>query len=1153
MFTTRAPRRALWTVLAALLLGLSFWRFGPSSARTASADDTDPEAYWSIGKVDRSGYEFAVGSAPEVTYRVGISQPGRDWRARQEIGGVCRILFTLERQPAESPLLEIRGFARGLAPEALAVTVNGKRGRFRVHPVAVRDLDEEDANSLIFSATDFDVPLDRGYLHAGENELALRLEGEGGSLSYDAVRLKRQGGDGPAWEARVEPTIFYRRRGEGLVELTDVVVRHRAPLASLAARLRVGVSVVEGVAEDPSSDFGERVMTLAVPAISAPAPYRLEVRAGGETREFTGEFTPQKRWRIFAGLKIHNDIGYTDLQPHVEELDGRNIDELLTLLPKFPFYRFNLETGWLVDNYLLSREAARRQQLLAALRGGRVSVNSMYLNLLTGLCTGEELYRSLYFSKELERRHGIPFGAACLTDAPSHTWSLPSLLADAGIQGFALGSNQSRAPLLQNSNLNEDSPFYWEGPDGRRVLAWFARSYLQLSRLMGRQSSADRLRRGVAQMLARYQRAGYPVDAVLLYGLYTDNADLAGGEAKVLADWRAQYAYPSIEPATDTDYFRYISSRFAEKLPVYRGDGGAYWEDGAGSTAAETAMNRDTQRLLPVVEMAASAATLFDSQLRYPAADLQAAWRDLLFYDEHTWGAFNSISQPGRRFVEDQWLFKRAYAVHARDAALKLYYRSFNRLAQFVSVDGPALLVFNPAGRTRTDLAEAELNLRQHLVDKATGKPVPVEVAFERDGWRKVRFLAENVPALGYRAYSIRPDAPPERTAPPASRSSWELDGVFYQIVADPRSGAVTRLFDKELQRDLAAHGTGYGLNELLYVRGGAKSRIERDMAHLPPAQLEVTGQTGAELVENVRTPLGQRLRIRARAAAFPEIETEIRIYDRLKRVDFVNRVRKEETRDKEAVYFAFPFALEAPTLFYELQSAWARPDQDQLPGACRDWFTTQNGVAARDRGAVVVWTTPDAPLITLGDINRGHWLKQLDVRRAHVFSYAMNNYWFTNYRAAQGGEFTFRYSVTSGRDLTEADWSRFSADSRSPLVAYAHDHSATTRVVPARKALPEGEASFVEVDSDHAEVTALKKAEDGRGLILRLRETAGRAGVARLRSPALRLTAAALTSGVEADRAPLAVKEGWVEAPLTPRQFTTVRLMLAAREKDSR
>jgi len=1146
MLTPRVPRRALWTVFAALLLGVSFWRLGRSPTPAASADDADPEAFWSIGKVDRSGYEFAVGAASEVTYRVGAGEPGRDWRARQETGGVHRILFTLEQPPAESPVLEVRGFARGLAPDALAVTVNGKRGRFRVKPVAAPDLDEEDANSLNFAATDFTIPLDREFFRSGENEIALRLEGEGGGLIYDAVRLKRQGGEGPAWEAHVEPTIFYRRRGEGLVELTDVVVRHRARLPSLSARLRVGASAVSGAAEGEPPDFGEQVITVAVPAVPAPVPYRLEIRAGSEMREFTGEFVPQKRWRIFAGLKIHNDIGYTDLQPHVEELDGRNIDELLTLLPKFPFYRFNLETGWLVDNYILSREAARRGQLLAALRGGRVSVNSMYLNLLTGLCTGEELYRSLYFSKELERRHAIGFGAACLTDAPSHTWSLPSLLADAGIQGFALGSNQSRAPLLQNSNLNEDSPFFWEGPDGRRVLAWFARSYLQLSRLMGRQSSADRLRRGVAQMLARYQRAGYPVDAVLLYGLYTDNADLAGGEAKVLAEWRSQYAYPSIEPATDTDYFRYIHSRFAGKLPVYRGDGGAYWEDGAGSTAAETAMNRDTQRLLPVVEMAASVATLFDTQLRYPGADLRAAWRDLLFYDEHTWGAFNSITQPGRRFVEDQWLFKRAYAVHARDAALKLYYRSFNRLAQFVSVDGPALLVFNPAGHARTDVAEAELNLRQHLVDKATGKPVPVEVAFARDGWRKVRFLAENVPALGYRAYSIRPDAPSEQAAP-ASRNSWELDGVFYRVAVDPRSGAVTRLFDKELQRDLAAKDAGYGLNELLYVRGGARSRIERDMANLPPAQLEVTGQTGAELVENVRTPLGQRLRIRARAPVFPEIETEIRLYDRLKRVDFVNRVRKEETREKEAVYFAFPFALHSPTLFYELQNAWARPNEDQLPGACRDWFTTQNGVVARGRGAVVVWTTPDAPLITLGDINRGHWRKHLDIRQAHIFSYAMNNYWFTNYRAAQGGEFTFRYAVTSGRDLAEAAWSRFSADRRSPLVTYAHDHSATTRVQPARKALPEGEASFVEVDSDHAEVTALKKAEDGRGLILRLRETAGRAGVARLRSLALRLTAAALTNGVEADRAPLAVKDGWVEAPLTPRQFTTVRLTVSA------
>jgi len=53
-----------------------------------------------------------------------------------------------------------------------------------------------------------------------------------------------------------------------------------------------------------------------------------------------------------------------------------------------------------------------------------------------------------------------------------------------------------------------------------------------------------------------------------------------------------------------------------------------------------------------------------------------------------------------------------------------------------------------------------------------------------------------------------------------------------------------------------------------------------------------------------------------------------------LKRVDIVNRLRMEETRAKEAVYFAFPFRVSPPELAYQVQNAWARPNVDQLPGA---------------------------------------------------------------------------------------------------------------------------------------------------------------------------------------------------------------------------
>ena len=357
----------------------------------------------------------------------------------------------------------------------------------------------------------------------------------------------------------------------------------------------------------------------------------------------------------------------------------------------------------------------------------------------------------------------------------------------------------------------------------------------------------------------------------------------------------------------------------------------------------------------------------------------------------------------------------------------------------------------------------------------------------------------------------------------------------------DPATGAIAELVDKELGRNLADPRAPCKLNELLYVSGGEKSRILQDYATLPPPRLEIAGQHSARLVENS----GRRIVVRAQAPNVPEIETEISVNDALRRVDIRNRLRKEATRAKEAVYFAFPFAVSPPELAYQVQNAFVRPNTDQLPGAGREWFTTQNLVVARDAGAAIAWATPDAPLVTLTDINRGAWPKHLEIRNGWVFSYAMNNYWFTNYKADQGGEFTFRYAITSGRALGEADLARFDAETRSPLVGYAHYDLGNVREAAHQTRMPADRGSFLSVEAPNAQVTAFKEAEDGTGFILRLRETAGQAGTARLASPVFPLAAAYLTDGVEENRKPLPVGREGVAIPLKPRQFTTVRLVL--------
>jgi hypothetical protein len=1134
-------------VLFGGLLAVLYWRTRGDPPVQASPQ-RDPNVMWEIGAVDNSGDEFGLGARSALTYEVTPKTTPRNWLERQDANGsVYKIVFPLDQVPQEPPALVINGFFMEAGPRGVIVNINGKRGFFHLPLEPGRNLDQRQANAILYTRTSLRIPVDPEMLRPGANEIAISLDGNTGSLYYDALRLEKAGGALENMAATVEPTIFYRRAGEQLKELTRVFLRHRRPIGDPSVSLKIGASTVAAKESSSNFDFGESIFELDVPAVAGPLPYALTVKSPDGEQVFNGEFRPAKRWKLFTGLKIHNDIGFTDLPQNVEELDTRNIDNLIGIMGRFPFYKFNLETSWLVDNYLHSRTPARGQQLMNLAKSGRMGVSGLYLNVPAGLTSGEEFYRAMYFSKSLNRKYGVPMKFASLTDTPSQPWSVPSMLADAGIIGFALGSNQHRGMLLQNSTLNEESPFYWEGPDGRRVMAWFARSYSQLLRLRGRGAVAD-MRGTIPQFLARYMRDNYPVDAVYVYGLGGDNEDIREGEASTIARWNEAYAYPKLVAATDGDYYDYLAKNFAGKLPVFRGDGGAYWADAAGTSAAATTVNRDTQRLLPLTEMIASWASLFDPAITYPASELRDAWKDLLFYDEHTWGAHNSISQPDRQFVHDQFDFKQAHAIRAHDAATNLLTRAMNRLVQYISVEGPTLFVFNPDLRPRSGIVEVEFEPDRELLDMATGQPVPMDVVLEhKDGWRRVRFLATAVPGLGYKAYAVRREPERIRSSNTTQAGLWEIDSRYYRISLDSSTGAITHLIDKELNRDLVDQNAPYKLNQLVYAAGGEQQRIIRDMFPYTRTQLDVTGQSEAQLVENVRTPLGQRIRITARAKNVPLIESEITVYENLKRIDIRDHIRKEDIRAKEAIYFAFPFLTSPPQFLYQVQNAWARPNDDQLPGACREWFTTPNLVVSRDESATIAFATPDLPLVTLTDINRGRWPQHLNITNGHVFSYVTNNYWSMNIKASQGGDISFRYSITSRKDLDYAALGQFDSETRSGLAAYPYFDWGNVKGAVGAKRLPAPGGSFLDLEASNAQVSAFKEAEDSSGYILRLRETTGRDGTARLRSPLFRITAAFLTDGVEENKSPLALKGNVLEIPLKANRFSTVRLLFTS------
>src|SRR6266581_2331579 len=87
------------------------------------------------------------------------------------------------------------------------------------------------------------------------------------------------------------------------------------------------------------------------------------------------------------------------------------------------------------------------------------------------------------------------------------------------------------------------------------------------------------------------------------------------------------------------------------------------------ATAVQRRLNRGA------AERLAQAATLSAilAPQAYNSADFNVAWRNVLLYSEHTWGAWNSVSDSENPFVTQQWQVKRQLAVDAENESKRLF------------------------------------------------------------------------------------------------------------------------------------------------------------------------------------------------------------------------------------------------------------------------------------------------------------------------------------------------------------------------------------------------------------------------------------------------------------------------------------------------
>jgi len=853
---------------------------------------------------------------------------------------------------------------------------------------------------------------------------------------------------------------------KGPEQTLQVTIDH--PYAEPAeVRLRVGDLPERAV----RLTAGAQTLALKVPVSAQARSWQIEI-AGQDGRTWARHpfmLPPFKRLTIYVLPHSHVDIGYTESQADIEE---KQVNNLLTGIaaakrtadyPEGARFVWNLEGLWPADLFLQRLGPGRRDEFLQAVSSGQVALNGMYVNTLTGLCRPEELVRLFRFGTQLRELTRAPLDSVMISDVPGYTWGTVSAMSQAGLRYLSAAPNyfdRIGDILVQWENR----PFWWVGSSGKeRVLVWVPSSGYALSHIIRRLS--PRWLAGYAEELVR---TDYPYEvAYIRWAGQGDNGVPDAAICDFVKEWNASHDWPRFVIGSVHDAFSALEKKHGAELPEVRGDWTPYWEDGAGSSALETAMNRNSSDRLAQAE----ALWAMRQPGSYPAADFERAIQQVLLYHEHTWGASRSVSAPNHRTTVEQWAGKRSYAVSADASSRDLLARALSLANAGEAVDG--IEVINASSWPRTGLVTLSRDIAAagDRVTDAQGRPVPSQ----RLSSGELVLWVRDVPAFGSSRFTLAKGRPHADGA--VRIDGLTLDNGLIRVSLDPVTGNVTELKIKGLEANLVDTSGGGAANAYLYFNGSDPARA--------------TGSGAATIRVKERGPLVASLLVESGAPGAFELTREIRLVAGADHVEIENFIDKQRLvaadyrspEGKESVNFAFPFHVPDGQVRFDVPFGVVRPESDQIAGSCKNWLTVNRWADVSNAEQGVTWVSLDAPLIQVGGLtanllnsqtNPAAWRKRIEPTQK-FYAWVMNNHWGTNYRAFQEGPHTFRFLLRPHRGYDPAAATRLAVAASQPLLA-----------VRAHRAPPSA-GPRLQIDSPDVIVTGFKPSDDGKAVIYRL------------------------------------------------------------------
>ena len=834
--------------------------------------------------------------------------------------------------------------------------------------------------------------------------------------------------------------------------------------------------------------------------------------------------------QLSANLTGNSHIDAAWLWPMTETVDvvRRTFTSALQLLDEYPNSVYTQSAAqyseWMEQKYppLFKGIAEQVKNKRWELVGG------MWVEPDLNMPDGESLVRQLLVGKRYFKQHlGADVRIGWNPDSFGYNWQLPQIYKKSGVDYF----------VTQKMSWNETNKlplklFWWQSPDGSRVLTYFPASYnedIDPLRISSDLERAHALAPGLNEILHLYgegDHGGGPTRAMLDRGLRWSEPSAVFPKLNFAP---AQNFFSDLEAKVDSSnpqVWNYKSIVAGPKLPAAPAgkieipiwNDELYFEFHRGVFTSQANhkrnMRESEEQLLNAEKYSALAWLKGDA---YPAAELTESWKKALlnqFHDLAAGSGIGVIYKDAQHDYDDiRWTTEEATTKALRTLSAEVNTKT-------AAPGGVPVMVWNPLAWQRDDLVTMDVQMPAKAtaisVLDARGKALPVQILSSRAETNSYHLLVKtnSVPSLGYQVLHVVPETRPVTSDLQASGLT--IENSMLRITVDDRNGCISSLFDKKANfESISAGGCG---NQLIAFHDNPK---EYDAWNID-ANFEV-GATPLEQAESVKLveqgPLRATIRV-TRSWQSSKFVQDITVYAGMNRVDIANDIDWHERHI--LLKAAFPLVASSDNATYEIP-----------------YGTIQRPTTRNNSWESAKFEVPAMRWADLGDGKHGFSLinesKYGYDTKGNVVRISLLRSPTSPDPEADQGEHHFSYSLYPHA----GDWKQALTVRRG----YEFNYKLQAQQVMSHEGTMGPEHSFAAVDAKNVVLTAMKKTEDGVGLLLRFYEWGGNSGNVQLSVPPNAGSAILTNLMEEPSGSPLPITGNKVTVPVHPFEIVSVRV----------